>query len=421
TQEEENDNNQPWALDDGQVGTERKLYYRELIARYGHHLALNWNLGEENTQNQSQQQAMAAYFWNHDPYQHNVVIHTDPSDIDFSDRIYNGLLGDQSVLTGASLQMRFSRVHRETLKWLTRSRDNNRKWVVANDEQNPFQTGVPPDLGWEGFDGNASPTQDEVRKFTLWGNLMAGGSGVEYYFGYDLAQNDLNCEDWRSRDQMWDYNRHALDFFRYNKIPFWDMVNRNDLVDNLDNNNDAYCLAQSGSVYLVYLPQGGSQELDLESQNNGFQVFWYNPRQGGSIIQGNTKRVIGPGKVNLGLPPYDPNQDWLAIVIDPNLAPTMIRNEKSGSGASLAFKNLSLYPNPAQDKVILEYVDSEPASSRPIIRVYDQRGQLMYQEILEDSKNDYNQIILTNHFSPGLYFVVFQVGNQQIRKRLLIH
>ena len=34
-------------LDDGELGTERKLYYRELIARFGHHLALEWNLCEE--------------------------------------------------------------------------------------------------------------------------------------------------------------------------------------------------------------------------------------------------------------------------------------------------------------------------------------------------------------------------------------
>ena len=32
------------------LGPERKLYCRELIARFGHNLALNWNLGEENTQ-----------------------------------------------------------------------------------------------------------------------------------------------------------------------------------------------------------------------------------------------------------------------------------------------------------------------------------------------------------------------------------
>lgn len=36
----------PEALDGGELDPERKLYLRELIARFGHHLALNWNLGE---------------------------------------------------------------------------------------------------------------------------------------------------------------------------------------------------------------------------------------------------------------------------------------------------------------------------------------------------------------------------------------
>ena len=34
-------------LDNGAIGANTKLYYRELIARFGHHLALNWNIGEE--------------------------------------------------------------------------------------------------------------------------------------------------------------------------------------------------------------------------------------------------------------------------------------------------------------------------------------------------------------------------------------
>jgi hypothetical protein len=33
-------------LDDAELGPQRKLYYRELIARFAHHPALNWNLGE---------------------------------------------------------------------------------------------------------------------------------------------------------------------------------------------------------------------------------------------------------------------------------------------------------------------------------------------------------------------------------------
>ena len=37
-------------MDAGVFGLEGKLYYRELIARFGHHLAMNWNLGEENNQ-----------------------------------------------------------------------------------------------------------------------------------------------------------------------------------------------------------------------------------------------------------------------------------------------------------------------------------------------------------------------------------
>src|SRR5690606_8458592 len=47
-QEQENDDDGPASLDGGDLGPERKLYCRELVARFGHELALNWNLGEEN-------------------------------------------------------------------------------------------------------------------------------------------------------------------------------------------------------------------------------------------------------------------------------------------------------------------------------------------------------------------------------------
>ena len=64
---------------------------------------------------------------------------------------------------------------------------------------------------------------DDIRKYALWGTLMAGGGGVEYYFGYTLPQTDLGCEDWRSRDRSWGYAGVALEFFRENRIPFWTM------------------------------------------------------------------------------------------------------------------------------------------------------------------------------------------------------
>ncbi|MGF1527944.1 MAG: DUF5060 domain-containing protein, partial [Candidatus Competibacterales bacterium] len=78
-QETENDNDGTWGLDQGRVETERKLYYRELIARFGHHLALNWNLGEENTQTTTQRQQMAQFIRDTDPYAQHIVIHPYPN------------------------------------------------------------------------------------------------------------------------------------------------------------------------------------------------------------------------------------------------------------------------------------------------------------------------------------------------------
>jgi len=306
----------PTALDGGDLGVERKLYCRELVARFGYELALNWNLGEENTQSPEQARAMSQYLRDMDPYDHHIVVHTYP---DWQDRVYPPLLGDGSVLTGASLQNSWSAAHQRTLKWLRASAEAGKPWVIANDEQNPADMGVPPDPGYAGHDGVAIQggkpyTLHDVRKLCLWGTLMAGGAGVEYYFGYKLPQNDLVCDDWRSRDQSWDYCRIALDCFTDNKIPFWEMSNADDLVGNPRNNNSCYCLAQAGQLYLVYLPTGGSTQLDLTDATGSFNVTWFNPREGGKLLKGKVREVKGGAKVRLGSPPANVQEDWLAIV-----------------------------------------------------------------------------------------------------------
>ncbi len=308
----------PEALDGGLLGPERRLYLRELVARFGHALALNWNLGEENTQTYEEQRDMAAHLALLDPYGHPVVIHTYPGQ---QDEIYDRLLGAGSVLTGASLQNPWSQVHQRTLHWVRASAAAGRPWVVANDEQNPARLGVPPDPGYKGFSGTTEPdTQGpgydlhDIRKSTLWGNLMAGGAGVEYYFGYRLAENDLVCEDFRSRDRSWDYCRIALEFFEREKIPFWRMRTDNALVGNPQDDNSRYCFAAPGELYLVYLPEGGAAELDLAAERGAFTVSWFNPREGGRLAGGSVRRVSGGGRVSLGAPPSDPGEDWLAVV-----------------------------------------------------------------------------------------------------------
>ncbi len=319
-QEQENDDDRigiearkgdvPAAMDGGRLGPERKLYLRELIARFGYQLALNWNLGEENTQSPEEQRDMAKFIRDTDPYHHHLVVHTFPP---WQDRVYTKLIGEQSVLTGASLQMHWDQVNQRTLQWRRESAKTGRKWIVANDEQGSAAHGVPPDDGYQGFagkdrQGKSIHNMHDIRKKTLWGNLLAGGAGVEYYFGYQLAENDLVAEDFRSRDKSWDYCRIALAFFRENKIPFWQM-------EGADSPDGKYLFSKQGEVYVLYLPEGGSGSLDLSAVNGNFNVRWFNPRSGGALLKSTVSSVRGgAANVSLGTPPESPAEDWLVLV-----------------------------------------------------------------------------------------------------------
>lgn len=303
TQEAENVN----LLDGGEMGPQRKLYYRALIARFSHHLALNWNLGEEvglgHKVSTEKKVAWAEYFWDHDPYQHPIVIHN-------GNRHYD-LLGNASKLTGFSLQTNkpdFRNVHGQTLDYLRRSVQAGKPWVVACDEPGDASHALVPD--------DEDPTRDNARRNGLWGNIMAGGAGVEWYFGYKHAHSDLTCQDYRVRQKMWQQCQIALDFFADNQIPFEKMTNANDLLGT----KNGYCLAESGKQYLVFLKRADTTTLDLFGVGGVFEIRWFNPRAGGDLQMGSTQAVTGGGKVNLGQPPADSDQDWLAILSpgDPN-------------------------------------------------------------------------------------------------------
>ena len=291
---------------------------RELIARFGHALALNWNLGEENTQTIQQQRDMAQFIADIDPYHHLIVNHT-RGHWEGHQKVYPHLLGDQSALTGASLQTRYIEdTHRFVQHWVSESAATGKPWVVCNDEQDLGGTGVPPDPGYTDYIQKRGPTIHEIRKYALWGTLMAGGAGVEYYFGYMHPQSDLDAEDWRSRSRSWDYARYALEFFKDHRIPFATMTNADELVRNPHHDNRRYCLAATDSLYLVYLPIGGDAELDLSEASGEFTVSWFNPRIGGALHLSAITSVTAGEPVPLGLPPADPEADWLVVVAKKN-------------------------------------------------------------------------------------------------------
>ena len=298
TQETENDQD----LDGGALGVERRLYYRELVARFGHHLALNWNLGEENTNTDAQRKAFAAWFRRNDPYRHPVVIHTYPGQ---KNAVYGPMLGSASELVGASLQSGAGNVFADTRTWRQRSANAGKPWVVANDEQGNANTGILPD--------SVDPTHDGVRRDVLWGHLTAGGAGIECYFGYAHPHSDLTCEDWRSRDLWWDQCRYARDFLRAGRVPFQDMANDDARLGNAP--SKSHCLA-GARFFAIYLSDANSAvTVDLADQpSQAFEVLWFDPRNGGAFQTGSVTAVTGGARRALGTAPGQPGKDWVVLV-----------------------------------------------------------------------------------------------------------
>jgi hypothetical protein len=165
TQETENET----LLDNGNLGPQRKLYYRELIARFSHHLALNWNLGEEiNNATTAQKQAWAQFFRSNDPYHHHIVIHNGDQHFD--------LMGPQFALTGMSLQLNepnFSDTFAGVLRYVQRSDQYGKAWVVGCDEPGNASASLRPDS-----DPGASHT--DARRDALWATILAGGGGANF-------------------------------------------------------------------------------------------------------------------------------------------------------------------------------------------------------------------------------------------------
>jgi len=292
-------------LDNGAIGAYTRLYYREILARFGHHLSLNWNICEEGgdwakdhqtpPMNTTQRLAAAEYFYQNDPYHHHVVIHNPPA--------FDDILGSTSKYTGVSYQLgtdQFRNVHETVLKWLSLSKEAGKQWAISMDEPGGAQHGLLPDV--------EDAKHDSARINCLWGSFMAGAWGNEFYFGYAHPHSDLTCQDYRSRDLFWNQCKYLLDFFEDNKIDVTETDNYTKLVQKGD-----YCLGTTGKMCIVFL-RNGSGSIDLGNQRGEFSVKWFDPRNGGKLQTGRVKTVSGGEIAKLIEAPSEQEKDWVVLL-----------------------------------------------------------------------------------------------------------
>ncbi|OSX71145.1 hypothetical protein BU14_0587s0006 [Porphyra umbilicalis] len=282
----------------------RRLYYRELVARFGAKNGLVWNLGEENgwadgsgqVNTDSQRKAFLGHFAGLEPYGALLALHTFPAD---KQRVYTPLLGWSSPLTGASLQVAaWPNVHKETIQWVHASAAAGKPWVVSVDE-----------IGGAGVLTDAeTPDHNRERRDVLWGALTAGAAGVEWY----SQRYDQTLESYRDFERLWATTDRAMRLLTDARVPYWEMGPADWRIDGKAN----WALAGKEAI-LAYLPRGGRARVWLTSPG-AWTVGWFNPRLGGTAALQGVRTIIAPtagGRaVVLGTPPRDGNKDWVVLL-----------------------------------------------------------------------------------------------------------
>lgn len=299
------------------AGTDKlEIYYREMIARFGHHLAIEWNIGEEfgsvNGTAYGSTSATATEAIKRgnllkklDAYKNLHLLHTGPTPLQ---GIYDAVISqDVTAIDGISMQNSeansWAVVYTYTKKYTQNSRNAGYPWVVSTDEQNSGGSGVFSSSAMNSdLIGGGKPARTNV----LWGCFMAGGAGVMWYGG---SKGDFLTEDFRRHDLLHKWSNYCVnDFFNGNHIPYSDMT-----VSTAS--STGWCLEKTGNVYVVFLANGGTANLTLPTGN--YAVRWFDPRNGGSLKNGSVTTINGDGGTkSIGNSPSSPTEDWAILIYE---------------------------------------------------------------------------------------------------------
>ena len=295
----------------------RKLYYREMVARFGYLNAVVWNLGEEiawdlgggiqEPVTTQQQIDFANYLKNLLPYKTDLITeHNGPST---NDDVYDGIKGN-AAFNGISYQGNYqtdSYGHSRILYWINQSASQGKQWVVRYTEP------------YVGTNANV----DIWREKSLWASLTAGGAGIQYYDG---GGRDLTTQDYNTLAPYFSAMKYAKDFFEDNNIPF------NEMSNNDAGTSNGWMLSKTNQVAVVYLPDGGSSNVNAGTSGT-FTVKWYDPRNGGSLQNGSVTSITADGSAkSIGNAPNNTTSDWVVL----------LENGSAPTGAAISINNTTV-------------------------------------------------------------------------------
>ncbi|MEM1304887.1 MAG: putative collagen-binding domain-containing protein, partial [Planctomycetota bacterium] len=324
-------------LDDATLGVERKLYYRELVARFGHHNSLQWNLSEEYDlgngfgNNRSTQAGrineFADWLADIDPYESPTTVHqannnnfTNANQIP-TNSSWEFFVGDEDFdltsLQRASQEEGWSDV---VEAFRTATDNSGRKLSIHVDEPESI-TRIDVGANDDTVPGTDALVEqfNTVRKTMTWDILLSGGGGVEWF----INNADQDVEDQRIYEKVYVETAIAREFLEEN-TRFWEMTPNDDLLSGEDSDyGGGEVFAIEGEQYAIYLPDGsnddndgGAPTLDLTAfTGDEFTLRWFNPQTG--EFDPTVVMLAGGTEASLGSTPsgFQNTADWAALVL----------------------------------------------------------------------------------------------------------
>jgi hypothetical protein len=246
------------------ASADERRYFRYAANRLAAFSNVTWDLGDDISlyRDLAWSHTMGTYLYESDPYHHLATDH--PVDNRHQDRA--------APWFGFTSFQEWSRpLH----GWMLRQREEQRKTgriIPQMNEEYGYEDHYPR---WaQNYPDGASA---EGLRRTAWEICMAGcyqtaGETAKRGTGYwpDTGGGWVNGRGDGSMTMLQGYAR-LVDFFT--AFEWWKTDPHDELVD-----NGAFCLAEPGRLYAVYLPRGGKVGVRLE--RGKYRAQWFNPRSG---------------------------------------------------------------------------------------------------------------------------------------------
>jgi hypothetical protein len=271
---------------------DERRYFRYAATRLGTFSNITWDLDDDISlyRDLAWSHKMGTYLYDADPYNHLATDH--PVDNRHQDRTAEWF--------GFTSFQEWSRPQHEWMLNQRRAQEKTGRIIPQVNEEYGYEDHYPK---WaQNYPDGANANN---MRLTAWEIYMAGcyqttGETARRGTGYwpDTGGGWVNGRGDDSMVMLRGY-AHIVEFF--SGFEWWKTDPHDELV-----NKGAYCLAEPGRCYAVYLPRGGKATVQLK--DGRYRANWFNPRSGQT-------KPLPPAEGPSWTSPESPdNGDWALLL-----------------------------------------------------------------------------------------------------------